>query len=82
MQIDIYGKENCTFCDKAATLAQKIAMQENGMTWQLLKLDEDYTADDLFAKAPSAKTFPQIFVDDRLIGGFHQFLGWSQERQW
>ncbi len=78
MQIDIYGKENCTFCDQAAVLAQKI----DGAEWQLLKLDEDYTADDLFEKAPSAKTFPQIFIDGKLIGGYQQFLGWSQERQW
>ena len=35
-------------------------------------LDADYTAEELFEKVPNAKTFPQIFIDGKSIGGYQQ----------
>jgi len=33
-------------------------------------LDADFTAEEMFERAPNAKTFPQIFIDGEAIGGF------------
>jgi|TARA_B110000285_G_C14854179_1_gene481393 glutaredoxin 3 len=36
-------------------------------------LDVDFTREALFEKFPTARTFPQIVVDDEPIGGFMEF---------
>ena len=48
-----------------------------------LNLDEDFTFEELLEKSPNAKTFPQIFVDGELVGGFNEFekMEWWADRQ-
>jgi glutaredoxin len=33
-------------------------------------LDADYTVEELFKLVPEARTFPQVFIDGKPIGGF------------
>jgi glutaredoxin-related protein len=35
-------------------------------------LDEDFTREQLFEEFPTARTFPQIRVDGKSIGGYDQ----------
>ena len=35
-----------------------------------VQVDEDYTFDEFRAEFPTARTFPQIIVDDNKIGGY------------
>ena len=63
--ITIYGKPRCTYCDAAKRLCE-----QQGLDFEYKMLDADYTADELFEKVPNARTFPQIFVDDKSIGGY------------
>ena len=39
-------------------------------------LDKDYTREDFFAKFPNAKTFPQIIINDKHVGGHHELEKW------
>ena len=39
-------------------------------------LDQDYTREDFFAKFPNAKTFPQIIINDKHIGGHYELEKW------
>ena len=41
-------------------------------------LDEDYTRDDFFKKFPNARTFPQIIIDGKKIGGYSELEKWLQ----
>lgn len=61
----IYGKNGCPFCDKAKKL-----LTIKGLEFEYLTLNTDYTFEELLELAPAAKTFPQIFNGDRLIGGY------------
>ena len=63
--IEIYGKPRCPFCDRAKALCE-----QKGLEYEYKMLDADYTAEELFEKVPNAKTFPQIFIDDKSIGGY------------
>jgi len=63
--IKIYGKENCSFCVQAKGLCER-----EGLDFEYGMLDEDYTFEDFAEKFPTARTFPQITVDDKPIGGF------------
>tara|TARA_B100000085_G_scaffold189657_1_gene173542 strand:+ start:123 stop:344 length:222 start_codon:yes stop_codon:yes gene_type:complete len=65
--ITIYGKPRCPFCDRAKALCE-----QKGLEYEYKMLDADYTAEELFEKVPSARTFPQIFIDGESIGGYQQ----------
>lgn len=67
MAIEIYSKNNCTFCEQA-----KQILRTHGKDYIEYKLDEDFTREILLSKFPEAKTFPVIVLDGFNIGGFEQ----------
>jgi len=69
MNVEIYSRSNCVYCDKAKILLQKHRPK-------ILMLDQDYTREDFFKKFPNAKTFPQIIINDEHIGGHHDLEKW------
>jgi len=69
---EIYGKDNCPYCDRAIRLAEKLDVD---FTYK--KLDRDFTREQLFEQFPGARTFPQIRVDGEAIGGYTEFLTYS-----
>ena len=56
--IEIFGKTQCPFCDKAKSLCEK-----EGLEYTYKQLDTDFTREELFEEFPTARTFPQIRVD-------------------
>ena len=69
MAIELYSKNNCTFCDQAKQL-----LRTHGKEYIEYKLDEDFTREILLSKFPEAKTFPVVVVDGFHIGGYQQLL--------
>ena len=65
MEVEIYSKTNCVFCDKAVQLCQ---MKE--LEFKKYMIDVDYSREDLIDKFPNARTFPQITMDNVYIGGY------------
>ena len=65
----VYGKDGCTFCDKAKAL-----LESKNLQYVYKQLGEDFILEDLLALAKDAKTFPQIFEIEgnsmTLVGGF------------
>ena len=45
-------------------------MQQRGIEFEEKKIGDGYTKEDLLEAVPTARTVPQIFLDDKLIGGF------------
>ena len=64
MEISIYSKPNCIFCDKAKMRLVK----ENP---RILMLDKDFKREEFFELFPDARSFPQIVVNGRHIGTYH-----------
>jgi glutaredoxin 3 len=73
--IEIYGKPSCPFCDKAKQLCER-----EGYSYEYKSLGQDYTTEQLFEVFPTARTFPQIRVDDINIGGYTELEAWHQGR--
>ena len=71
MDIEIYSKTNCIFCDKA-----KITLQKHNP--KILMLDKDYSKDEFFNKFPNAKTFPQIIINKNHVGGYSELKKWLE----
>tara|TARA_X000001382_G_C3014924_1_gene129762 strand:+ start:197 stop:430 length:234 start_codon:yes stop_codon:yes gene_type:complete len=72
MEVVIYSKDNCVFCDKAVRLAQQI-VQESSNKYIVYKLGVDFEMEDMMELFPTARTFPQIIVDNKSIGGYTEF---------
>lgn len=73
MQIEIFSKDNCPYCDRAITVAQQY-VQESEHSYEVKKLGVDFTREELFENFPEARTFPQIRIDGEAIGGYTEFL--------
>ena len=69
MNVEIYSKANCGYCDKAKVKLQKYSPR-------IHILDQDYTREEFFEKFPNAKTFPQIIINNKHVGGYHELEKW------
>ena len=69
MNVEIYSKTNCTYCDRA-----KIKLQKHNP--KIHMLDQDYSREEFFIKFPDAKTFPQIIINKEHVGGYHELEKW------
>ena len=72
MEVEIYSKTNCVFCDKA-----KMRLQKHNP--KIHMLDQDYNRDDFFKKFPNARTFPQIIINKQHIGGYFDLKKWLDQ---
>jgi glutaredoxin len=67
MHVTVYSKPDCPSCTNA-----KMLLASRGIGYNELKLNEDFTRENLLELFPSAKSFPVIVVDGFNIGGFEQ----------
>lgn len=67
MNVTIWSKPACQYCDMAKSL-----LKSKGIDFDEKKIGEGYTRDDLLTAVPTARTVPQIFVDGTLVGGFQE----------
>jgi glutaredoxin len=65
MKAVVYSKYNCPYCEQAKNL-----LKLNGIQFEERKIGDGYTREDLLEAVPNARTVPQIFIDEQLIGGF------------
>lgn len=63
--IEIYGKPGCVFCEAAKRLCES-----RQLAFKYYQLDEDFTRDEVLEMFPTAKTFPQIKINNTSIGGY------------
>jgi glutaredoxin len=66
MKIEIWSKDNCPYCDMA-----KNWFRSKGMDFTENKIGHGgVTREMLLERVPGARTVPQIFVNEELIGGW------------
>ena len=65
--IEIYGKEQCPYCDMAKSLCES-----KGVEYTYLQFGVDFDRNTLFEKFPGARTFPQIIFMGQPIGGYNE----------
>ncbi len=72
--IEIYGKPQCPFCDRAKALCE-----QRQYDFQYYQLGVDFTRDEVLEMFPDARTFPQIKVGGKSIGGWDKFPQYLEE---
>ncbi len=75
MAVVVWSKPQCPQCDQAKNLL----LQKN-IKFEERKIGEGYTREDLLEAVPSARSVPQIFVDDKHIGGYNDLVSYIKKQ--
>lgn len=67
MKAIVWSKQLCPFCDQAKEL-----LKQKGYTIEERKIGDEYTTEDLLEVVPGARSVPQVFIDEKYIGGFSE----------
>lgn len=65
MKAIVWSKDQCPFCDKAKAL-----LKLKNIEFEEKNINKDYTKEQLLEAVPNARTVPQIFIDEELVGGY------------
>jgi glutaredoxin len=65
MKAIVWSKNQCPFCEQAKGL-----LKMKGIDYEERNVSTTWTKEQLLEAVPTARTVPQIFLDDKLIGGF------------
>jgi glutaredoxin 3 len=63
----VWSRPQCPYCDQAKAL-----LTSKGIAYEERDLSKDWTKEQLLEAVPTARTVPQIFLDNIYIGGFDQ----------
>ena len=66
-RVVIYSKPNCSYCNYAKTL-----LEQKNIPYHELKLDVDFSREQIQELYPTARSFPIVTVDGFYIGGYTQ----------
>lgn len=67
--ITIYGKDNCLWCQEAKKIAKQYDLE-----YEYKNTTNEAYRSEMFERYPEAKTVPQIWWNDRHIGGYNEFI--------
>ena len=65
MKAILWSKYHCPYCDQA-----KLLLQQYGYEIDERKIGDGYTKEELLQSVPTARSVPQIFIDEEYVGGF------------
>ena len=76
MKAIVWSKNQCPYCDQAKNL-----LKMKGIEFEERNINKDYTREQLLEAVPTDRTVPQIFLDDKLIGGFTELKKYFEEEE-
>ncbi len=65
MKAIVWSKYNCPYCDQAKNL-----LKSRGIAFEERNINDDWTKEQLLEAVPTARSVPQIFLNDEYVGGF------------
>lgn len=65
MKAIVWSKDQCPYCVQAKAL-----LESRGIEYEERNINNGWDKEDLLAAVPGARTLPQIFLDEELVGGF------------
>lgn len=64
MKATIWSKDQCPYCDQA-----KLMFDMKGIQYEEKKIGVNASKEELLEAVPTARSVPQIFIDDEFVGG-------------
>ena len=75
MRATVWSKDQCPYCVMAKDL-----LRTQGIEYEERNISQgEWTREQLMEAVPYARTLPQIFIDDQLIGGYDQLKKYFQK---
>jgi len=68
-KVEIYSRSNCSYCEMAKTF-----FDSKGINYEVYSADDPDVFKEMLERNPQARTVPQIFIDDKLIGGYTDLI--------
>jgi glutaredoxin 3 len=69
-KIEVYSTAVCPYC-----VAAKNLLKSKGLEWTEVRVDTDATQRDaMLARSGGRRTMPQIFLNDRHVGGYDDLV--------
>lgn len=68
MNIVIYSKDNCAYCEGA-----KLLCSTEGLNYEEIKIGKDITREEFIETHPDVRTMPLIIIDNQKVGGYQEF---------
>ena len=65
MKAIVWSKDQCPYCVQAKAL-----LESRGIEYEERNINNGWDKEDLLAAVPTARTLPQIFLNEELVGGF------------
>lgn len=75
-KVILYGKPVCPYCTRAKAL-----LDSKGIPYQEIRIDLDDTLREEMIQKSQRQTVPQIFIDDKPIGGFDDLYALDKSGQ-
>ena len=63
----IWSRDQCAFCEQAKSL-----LEMKGIEYEVRNISQDWTREQLLESVPTARSVPQIFLDEEYVGGFQE----------
>ena len=67
MKAIVWSKDQCAFCEQAKNL-----LEARGIEYEVRNIQHEWTREQLLEAVPTARTVPQIFIDNEYVGGFNE----------
>jgi glutaredoxin len=74
MKAIVWSKDHCPFCDQAKAL-----LTQRNIAYEERKIGHGYTRENLLEAVPNARTVPQIFINNHLVGGFTELKTYLEQ---
>ncbi len=71
LKIELFSQANCAGCVQVKNL-----LNAKNLTYKELKIDDPLGANrqDLFIRLPGVRSVPQVFINDKYIGGVEELV--------
>ena len=77
VNVVVWSKQNCPACEKAKRILKNMNVE-----FEERKIGESWSREQLLEAAPDARSVPQIFISNRLIGGCDEFEKYIEATGW
>jgi glutaredoxin 3 len=67
MKAIVWSKDQCPYCVQAKAL-----LESKGIEYEERNVSKDWSKEQLLEAVPTARTLPQIFLDEEYVGGFNE----------
>jgi glutaredoxin 3 len=73
-KVEMYTTASCAFCTAA-----KMLLKQKGLDYTEIRVDTDMAKREEMLQRAHRRTVPQIFIDDRHIGGYEELAAAARD---